>query len=359
MKLKTVIILLCVCAALGAAAFFITRPQPTGDGSALLGQKLLPGLPIHEITAITIAGPDEAVQLKLKTDTWAVASRFDYPADFQKIARLVQQLRDMKIGRTFEADADVTERLALNPPGTDGVSPDRVATRITLQNAQGSPLVDLLLGKSSPTTDTQFVLPVGKTRVYLVDQSFQFLGKSATEWLDPRLLDIAAERIHEVIARDPKTGDTRYTLRRPAEGQPAELVAAPRERQVRQTKVEEVFDALSGFDIDDVADPTAATPADSDLVLEYRLFDGSLYTLTVGPTLPQNPEAHYLSVQTAYRAPATAGEEAPSSDPAAEIRELNQRLSAWIYVIAQWKRDSFIGDPQSFLEPPATGDAKK
>jgi hypothetical protein len=359
MRLKTVIVLLSVCAALGAAALFMTRPQPAEDGSASLGQKLLPDLPVHEITAITLAGPDEEVRLTLKTDAWTVASRFDYPADFQKITRLVQQLRDMKIGRAFEADPDVTERLALNPPGTDGLSADRIATRISLLNAQGSPLVDLLLGKTSPTTDTQFVLPVGKTRVYLVDQSFQFLGKSATEWLDPQLLDIAAERIHEVIARDPKTGDTRYTLRRPAEGQPAELVAAPQERQVRQTKVEEVFDALSDFDIDDVADPTVPTPADSDLVVEYRLFDGSLYTLTVGPTLPQNPEAHYLRVQSAYRAPAAAGEDAPTADPAAEIRELNQRLSAWIYVIAQWKRDSFIGDPQSFLEPTATGDAKK
>lgn len=358
MKLKTVIILLCVCAALGAAAFFITRPQPTGDGSALLGQKLLPGLPIHEITAITIAGPDEAVQLKLKTDTWAVASRFDYPADFQKIARLVQQLRDMKIGRTFEADADVTERLALNPPGTDGVSPDRVATRITLQNAQGSPLVDLLLGKSSPTTDTQFVLPVGKTQVYLVDQSFQFLNKTAAEWLDARLLEIAAERIHEVIGRDPKTGDARYRLRRPAEGQPAELVAAPQERQVHQAKVDEVFDALSDFDIDDVADPNAPAPADSDLLIEYRLFDGSLYTLAVGPALPQNPEACYLRVQTAYQAPAAVGEDAPASDPKAEIRELNQRLSTWVYVIPQWRRDSFVGDLQGFLEPPATGEGK-
>jgi hypothetical protein len=359
MKLKTVIVLLSVCAALGAAAVFITRPQPAEEGGAALGQKLLPDLPVHEISAITLVGPDETVRLKLKNDAWTVASRFDFPADFATITRLVQQLRDMKIGRAFEADAEVTERLALNPPGTDGVSADQVATRITLLSAQESPLVDLLLGKTSPKTDTQFVLPVGKTQVYLVDQSFRSLGKTAAEWLDTGLLDIAAEKIHEVVARDPKTGDTRYTLRRPAEGQPAELMAAPRERKVRQAKVDEVFEALSSLEIEDVADPGAAIPADGDLVIAYRLFDGTTYTLAVGPALPENPEAHFLRVQAAIKTPAAEGQDAPASDGTSEIAETNRRLGAWTYVIPHWRRDSFVGDLQSLLEPAAAGEAEK
>ena len=217
----------------------------------------------------------------------------------------------------------------------------------------------MLLGKTSPKTDTQYVLPVGKRQVYLVDQSFQFLGKTAAEWLDTRLLDIAAEKIHAVTARDPKTGKAYYTLRRPAEGQAARLVAAPGERQVRQAKVDEVLQALSGFEIDDVADPKASIPAASDLLMEYRLFDGSTYTLTIGPALPGNPEAHYLRVQAAFEGPAAQGEDAAANDRAAEIDELNQRLGPWTYVIPQWRRDSFTGERQSFLEPAAAGEAKE
>jgi hypothetical protein len=359
MKPKTVIVLLCICAALGAAAIFITRPQPAEDSSAVLGKKLLPDLPIQEISAITLTGPDEEVRLKLTDDTWTVASRFDFPADFAKITRLVQQLRDMKIGRAFEADAEITERLALTPPGTEGASPDGVATRISLQDAQGSPLVDLLLGKTSPNTDTQYVLPVNEKQVYLVDQSFQFLGKTAAEWLDSRLLDIAAEKIHEVTGRDPKTGKVRYTLRRPAEGQGAQLMAVPDGRQVRQAKVDEVLQALSGLEIDDVADPKASAPAAGDLLLEYRLFDGSTYTLTIGPALPEDPEAHYLRLQAVFQGPAAEGENAPPTDRAAEIAAFNQRFGAWTYIIPQWRRDSFAADLQSFLEPVAAEEAPK
>jgi hypothetical protein len=359
MKLKTVIVLLCICAALGAAAVFITRPRPAADSGALLGQKLLPDLPIQKISAITLAGPDEEVRLKLKTDTWTVASRFDFPADFAKITRLVQQLREMKIGRAFEADAEIIERLALTPPGTEGVSPEVVATRISLLDAQGSALVNLLLGKTSPQTGTQYVLPEERHQVYLVDQSFQFLGKTAAEWLDTGLLDIAEDKIQEVTGRDPETGKAHYTLRRPAEGQPAQLVAAPGGREVRQAKVDEVFQALSDFEIDDLADPEASIPEASDLLMEYRLFDGSTFSLAIGPALNENPEAHYLRVQAAFQEPAAEGDDAPATDRATEIAELNQRLGAWTYVIPQWRRDSFTGDMQRFLEPAdAAGEAK-
>lgn len=359
MKSKTFIVMLGICAALGAAAVFISRPQQPEGGSTLLGQVLLPDLAVQEIAAITLASPDGEVRLHRKNDAWRVSSRFDYPADFQKITRLVQQLREMKIGRAFEADGDVTDRLALNPPGTDGVPAERTATRIVLENPQGSALADLLLGRTSSKTSTQYVLPKGKTQVYLVDQSFEFLSKTATDWLDTTLLDIPAASIREVICRDPKTGTERYTLRRMAEGQAAELVAPPKGRSVRRTKVDEVIEALSGLDIDDVADPAAPAPPDADLLLEYRLFDGSIYTLSVGPALAQDANGCYLRVQADYRQPASSTAtgadkppegEKPAADPAAEIGKLNQRLSSWTYVIPKWKRESFLGDPESFLE---------
>jgi hypothetical protein len=429
MKSKTFLVLLTVCGLLAMAAYLVSRAGGDRTERTLAaGALLLPDLPVNEVAGLSISGADGDVVLRKSETVWQVENRFGYPADFEKIREFILKIRNLKVGRSFAADDDSRRRLSLFPPDAEGVDPEHRGSRIVLEKADGSAVADLILGaprEASAGTGGQYLMPASGETVYLVDRDFRFLEMAPAEWIVRDLLNIAAADVREVVCLDPESGGERYRIQRPGTGQPPVFAAPdPAGRNVVDSKVNNLFSALENLTISDVADPeteAAELGLDAPVCHEFRLFDGTIYTVCKGETLPDDENRGYLRVSAAYRTPpepevaadpegtgdeiespeAASGEAEPvemdaaddtdtaesvqadaadetettaeaepepaEADPsetdldpvrlAAEAAERNEALSRWTFVVPQWKAGRLEADPEAFFETPEPGES--
>jgi hypothetical protein len=97
--------------------------------------------------------------------------------------------------------------------------------------------------------------------------------------------------------------------------------------------------------------------------LEYYLFNGMTYRLYFGKACSETDPC-LLQLQVAYEKPAPEKEETAEGESsekevssekapeelAFEAKQLNERLSRWVYVIPKWQHDAFITDLDQLLE---------
>jgi hypothetical protein len=383
MKAKTFVILVAICAALGAVAYYSTdfgkKPVQQSEKTAV---KLWADLPINDIAEITITSPEGAVNLKKGPAVWGIENRFGYPADFDKLTEFVKKLREMKAGRSFTATDEVISRLALRPPDQEGVSPEQKAKRVTLKDEKGKILSDLLIGNAREASAGQgghYLMLAGAKEVHLVDADFKYMEIKARDWLKQDLLDVKADDVKQVVCRDPKTGEILYAIGRPEKGKPPEFINTPDGKKIAGDKVNNLFSVLTSLRIEDVGDPQTPpdkTGFDTGRCLEFQKFDGTFYTICPGNPEDQDKTRYYFKAAVSYVAPepqppkpvetkdADQPDKADAAEKPAEVKsdektpadlsaaaqELNQKISPWVYLIPQWKYNRMLTTPDDYFE---------
>lgn len=399
MKSKTFIILLVICAVLGGIAYwqFNKEGRSQTAQNVEMGEELLGDLSANDIASIRISGPENSVILE-KATVWEVENRFGYPADFSKIADLVKKLRSVTVGRSFSGTGDARSRLSLYPPDAEDVAEEAKGTRIVLANSAGESLSDILVGaprEASAGTGGHYLMLLPDTAVYLVDKSFRNMETQPEAWLVKELVDAAAADIREVRYKTAGGGETVYTLRRAEKGAAPAFQTRPQGfegREAMPSTINALYGALSGFQIEDVADP-AHQPAEASFahVFEFRLFDGTGYAISLGDAVPGSEDRYYVNVRAGYVAPPEeetgsesgeaetegGGDDIDAQKKAeeakkkaeedrrrkqAELKEtalkLDERLRDWIYIIPEWRYDKFETDCDAlFEELPAEAEA--
>jgi len=98
-------------------------------------------------------------------------------------------------------------------------------------------------------------------------------------------------------------GTLRYTFERPEKGKDFALVSSPAKRAIKQSALNRLAGALTGLEIEDVADPSSTPESLSKGIsprLDYTLFDGITYHvypgLTCSPGIPC-----YLRLQVDFK----------------------------------------------------------
>jgi hypothetical protein len=369
MKSKNFIILIAICCGLAAVAYIILIPPEQAHQSSRLGQKPFENLAVNDVTAITITSPESEVILQKQSNGWTVANRFNYSADFPKIADFVKKIKSLTIGRSFEASPDAISRLALHRPDRNDMQINQKGVRILLADSNKNTLLDLIIGKareSSAGIGGQYVLPSATSTAYLVDRDFRFLEKEPSEWLELSLLNIKAQDIEQVIARAPGRKSPLYTLKRPAREKAPIFVDIPDKKTATASKIDQVFEALLGLEISDVSDPNKPIKLkgfESKPHLEYYLFDGTVYRIYPGNAVDQENKQFYLKVEAAFLKPkpelpderlSSRDDETASpkneSELRTQIQRLNSRISPWVYIVSNWKMERFITDPEELFE---------
>ena len=369
MKSKSFIILLTICCVLAIATFFIFNKKSNTNQQTKLGQKLFDNLKVNDIAKITINSTDGAVILKKEKTFWVVENRFNYPADFSKITDLATKLKELKIGRRFNASGDIISRLSLHLPEKKEIPPSQKGIQIVLVDKQKKILLDLILGKIRESTSRsggQYVMLSTTSTVYLVDQNFRFLEKEPKQWLNKDLIDIKAKDIEKVICFTPGREKVIYAIKRPEKEQPPEFVNAPRNRKVETSKINQVVEALTGLKIEDIADPgknIKQTKFKNTPYFEYYLFDGTVYNIYPGLAMDNDSEKHYYRVYASHIPPqdkegdvtTDSGKEDKSrqenqAEPLVKVNHLNKKLGSWIYIVSKWENNKFITDPEEFFE---------
>lgn len=360
MKFKTFALLLIIFCILLAAVLLTSHRKKTGE-QAGMGAKLFTGLAAGDIAAIAITSPEAAAGLKQTPNGWVVETRFNYPADFSKVAELVQKLSSAKVGRTFPSSPEIQARLSLYPPDQPETPPDRKGTRIVLTDKAAKVLADLIIGKpregdSGEASNTWYVVRPPERRVSLIDQNFRFLDKKPAGWLNRKPIDLNPKQIQKVVCFDTRKNRPIYTLERPAENRDPILSDLPAGKKTAKSKIDQVFEALTAFSIEDVADHGRKDPDNrfsGAPRVDYRLYDGTIYHVFPGAALKDDPEKHYFRATVGYQPPPEkADQKENQTRPAQDAQKLNQKIAPWTYVISKWVYDSFITDPQKLMEEP-------
>jgi hypothetical protein len=384
MKLKPFTYLLAICIILGGVSYLVLKKDSPSQQKREMGAKLLKDFPVNDVAAISMVSPDGTVALKKGKAQWVVENRDGYPADFSKISDLAKKVKSMKIGRSFEATPDVQDRLALNPPGQQTDANAHQGTQLVFSDSSAKTMLEMVISRkeaSAPGPALQYVLLPDHGKVYQVDKSYRFLGRTPADWIEQQPLDVKAADIYQVTCFDAAQKPI-YTLQRKAKGSEPQFLELPDGQKSLQAKIDLVFDALSPLSIEDVAAKKEAAAEKTEDPqqhhhFEYQLYNGLVYTVWPTQTKSgnntepdnngQNGDTYQLKIQAAYREPisidkpesekkediteAPKGEKQEAPPPPPELaKQANSKLSPWIYTISKWVYDSFVTDPQSFIE---------
>jgi hypothetical protein len=396
MKLKTLLILLVITTVLAGVSTLVLRPRKTATPQ--IGARLLPDLPVNDITRLSLATTEDSVVLAKGSAVWNVESRYNYAADFDKISEFVRKFSKLKIGRSFQGTPETLARLQLIDPAKTDADPTQSGTRVELSDAAGKNIATYILGNARSTdsgSGGQYLRQAEGDTVYLVDESFRFLKTTSTEWLEQDLLDIKEAEVHQVSCYAAGADTPLFMVSRPEKGKPAALLEVPEDRKVDDTKVEQLLGALAPLKIKDLAgerrDPAPAMG--EDLHLTYALFNGQrihIFPRQLGegdaanfeleafveyaaPPVEAEKDGDAEEESTADTDPApdtqasqASGEEKGAADatkpPTPEemqalTSDLAAKLSGWTFVLEKWQWQSFITQVEGLLEPEKTEEA--
>jgi hypothetical protein len=177
------------------------------------------------------------------------------------------------------------------------------------------------------------------------------------------------------------------TIFRPERTQAPKLISAPQKGTVDSNKIEQVFEALSPLNIDDINgpprkadDPLPKTPAR----LEYQLYNGKIITIYPASQSVDNPKKalYQMTLTMDYRQPESSMTSNPSKNNPKqkegshktdakdaktkgsenskktksseeikkEVMASNAKLKIWTFKLAKWQYDSFITSKEGLME---------
>ena len=205
MKSRTVITLWIIALVLGAIACIV---QFGGDDDSTTrtklapGEKILPDLPIREISKVTLSQGKNKTQLtRLNNQEWGVAERGDYPINYEKLRNLLGTLGEIEVTQGYPADNQHFARFGLAEASEEEAEQ---GLHVIMETADGSKVADIFLGKYSGAgrAGGRFMRTAkDDTGVYAVGETFPGITATPEDWLDKDFLKI--EKIKSIALSAP------------------------------------------------------------------------------------------------------------------------------------------------------------
>ncbi len=219
--MKKIVILLAVLAALIGIVVVsqnsrdkrMTRTRTAGAKERTM---LLPGLDVNNIKKIRIKDTTSEVNLNVSGDKWVVAERGNYPASFDKISRVIMELRDQKVSKNQRLGKSAwgDPAVKLLPPGEGDAKGQGML--VDFQDAKGNAIKSLILGgnvesqggKSSASpfgnqSEERLVrIPedAEKDTIWVVGNSFYDLQAKPVDWIEKSFIDVKKLKQVEITA---------------------------------------------------------------------------------------------------------------------------------------------------------------
>src|SRR4051794_32357227 len=137
---------------------------------------------------------------------WSIPSKDGYPADAAKqMAEAATSLMDRKILEVASKNAGEHDQYGVIDPLSPKLEPGQkgVGTRVTMSDAQGKPLVDLIVGKPVRNAEAQrYVREAGRDVVYVIEIDPAKLSTNFEDWIEKHLLKLNAWDMQQVEVKD-------------------------------------------------------------------------------------------------------------------------------------------------------------
>ena len=156
------------------------------------------------------------IEIKEADGIWTLPSHSGYPADAEnKIRDAATPFVDMKvIGVVSDLEGDhVMYGVVAPDPDKSAIGDQGVGTLVTIKDASGDTLVDLVIGKEYQEGQ-YYVRPKNISRVYIVQIDPTTLPVEFDDWINKDLLNVSAFDIDGMTIKD-YSFDVVQTLRRP------------------------------------------------------------------------------------------------------------------------------------------------
>jgi hypothetical protein len=300
MKLKPLTLSVVVLAVLCLLAWSLTKPPRLTGTDPRVGQPLVSNETIKATAQLKLTENGKTVLLKkLPDDTWQVASYYDFPADFSKLASFIHDLTDAKIQRFVTANPERFARLEFKD------------SAIALLDTHGKELWSLTLGKTADSGG-RFVHFDDEKRVYLT-QLNAWIDSESHNWADSALLHLKPEDIAKVEISFP--GSPAVTAHRTTATAAFKSDATPSGQQLKTDEITNLLSSLTALHFTDTTakdDPAAKAAAAHERTLKLTTFGGESYAIALGRT----PESKKLKTAKPETTPSKSDAKPDAPKPA-------------------------------------------
>jgi hypothetical protein len=339
MRLRSLLILLGVTAVAVALAVVSGLGGPSMQRSPLIGTRVLPdlGQELQTVDRVTLVHGTQKVTLKHDTTGWQVEEKGGWPADPERVRRLLLGLAELRYVDPKTRERRLYPRLDVEDAG----KPNSKSTLITVADDKGKLLGDLIIGKSKYDelgggNDGLYLRKPGDVQSWLAQGSLDVTGP-VTAWLDKKLLNVpaAAVKLAEFVAADGR----KVEIRRDAAGEKLRLVnPLPKGKKLKSPdSLDERAGALASLDLADV-EPAAmfAFPEHGVAHARFTTFDG----LTVTFDVAQQDKTSWVRI-------AAAG----AGAAAAQAQAINAKTKGWLFVFPDYQTNLFKTTLADLIEP--------
>ena len=364
MNNKTLIKLALLSIFLIALGLFQRESQGPEKVSDAAGAKLLPELAddLNEVSSVTVEHSGGAYTISMSDGSWGLVERSNYPVRVEDVRKSLIALSDAECQEAKTKVAANYYRLGVEGPG-EAESESRL---VTLRDSEGQIRSSVIIGKrrESAGQPSFYARVADKETSWLVSGDLSF-SDDADSWLDKKILELKRERVRAVQTVHPD-GEELFVARPSEEVEQFEVMPLPEGFQLKYDAVAagmgSALQYLSfvgvrsteGFEL-----PEEAPTKTSFWTFDGLRVDALIYSVADTPYASFNVVSDSegpAQLATSGPQPEEAGEEgaeAGRSDEeiAAEVAELNAKVSGWIYELAVYNKTNLAKRSSDLLDP--------
>lgn len=338
--------ILLVAAIVVAAAIVLLVPRQVGEGAAPSGQVLLETVAeqINEVDRLVISGAGgQPVSTLTRGDTrWTISELHGYPADWEKLRTVLEDLARAKVLETKTSNPDYYQRLGVE----DTESED--AGGLLLEVSTPDHSARLIAGDDARDLGGQFVRLAGQPQSVLIDRTLE-LSADPVEWADRSIIDISSGFVAELEVRHPD-GDRILASKVSADDADFTLENMPDGRSlVSSWSLNSMASALSALRLEDVQ-PELTEKASEPVVFRLLTFDGLEVVAETFELDGQNWVKLNANYSNAAQEDTDVGE-VDSAAPLDQAAAINATTHGWLFSIPQSKAELLTRRLEQLLKP--------
>jgi hypothetical protein len=327
---------------ISVAAAVTAATMETDNTAATAGEPFLPRIAggMDDIASITIQSNNDTTTVRRDGEKWVLTGDLDgYPASPLEIRDLLVGLGDIRRLEPKTALEDRFEKLQVN----DVTEDDALGERVTVMNADGEKLADLIIGKAwfgnvGLDKTGRYVRSLDEDRAWLVVGDLA-AGARVRDVVDPKIVPVVREEdIRRVTVSHPDGEEV--IVERDMPTKQFVLIDKPEDRDLRTPTTTASFaKALQDMTLQNIL-PASAVPMDDTkaVLLAAETFTGETIVLRI----QADNERHVVAVESLHKAGREADEKA------------GLKRADWRYVVPEWRFDDLTKRMEDMLVKPSS-----
>jgi Domain of unknown function (DUF4340) len=340
MQNKGLIGLFAVTLAAVIVAFLVARGGVAARTDPLVGTHVLPQVAsgLDGVARVALVTGGVKTTLVRQGNDWTVEERGFYRADGDKMHKALLGLGDLTYVEPKTRKPDLYPRLELE----DADKPGAKSTLVTMSDAQGSLLGEIIAGKHSVDqlgggNDGVYVRKPGDAQSWLARGALDLSGGTA-DWLDKKLMDLPAAQVKSVALTQAGGGQLSFARQKP-EDKFALAAPPPAGKKLKSdSALDEPAGALAALELGDVRPAKDFDfPPQGVAAARFESFDGLVVTVS----LADKDGAHWAKI-------AASG----SGEAASRAAELNGKFQPWVFGLPDYKAKALETKLDDVIETP-------